>query len=63
MRWLLGGLLLTIFSSFGQTYFIALFGLEIRETFALSHGDFGGIYMIGAYSGQSDQSFRRKVIT
>lgn len=47
LRWLLGGLLLTIFSSFGQTYFIALFGLEIRDTFALSHGEFGGIYMIG----------------
>lgn len=47
VRWLFGGLLLTIFSSFGQTYFIALFGAEIRETFALSHGDFGGVYMIG----------------
>lgn len=46
-RWLLGGLILTIFSSFGQTYFIALFSSEIRETFSLSHGDFGGIYMIG----------------
>ncbi len=39
--------MLTIFSSFGQTYFIALFGSEIRETFQLSHGDFGGLYMIG----------------
>ena len=46
-RWLLGGLILTIFSSFGQTYFIALFGSEIRETFSLSHGEFGGIYMVG----------------
>ncbi len=46
-RWLVGGLLLTIFSSFGQTYFIALFSAEIRETFGLSHGDFGGIYMLG----------------
>jgi len=47
VRWLLGGLMLTIFSSFGQTYFIALFGSEIRESFSLSHGDFGGIYMVG----------------
>lgn len=47
VRWLLGGLLLTFFSSFGQTYFIALFSTEIRETFSLSHGDFGGIYMVG----------------
>ncbi|MFT5893446.1 MAG: MFS family permease [bacterium] len=46
-RWLLGGLILTVFSSFGQTYFIALFGSEIRATFSLSHGDFGGIYMLG----------------
>ncbi|OED44631.1 MFS transporter [Chromatiales bacterium (ex Bugula neritina AB1)] len=46
-RWLLGGLILTIFSSFGQTYFIALFGSEIRETFSLSHGEFGTIYMVG----------------
>ena len=43
----MGGLLLTIFSSFGQTYFIALFGSEIRQTFGLSHGGFGGLYMIG----------------
>ncbi len=47
IRWLLGGLILTFFSSFGQTYFIALFSSEIRTAFSLSHGDFGSIYMIG----------------
>jgi len=47
LRWLGGGLLLTVFSSFGQTFFIALFGSEIRDAFSLSHGDFGGIYMLG----------------
>lgn len=47
IRWLMGGLILTFFSSFGQTYFIALFSSEIRATFSLSHGDFGGIYMAG----------------
>lgn len=47
LRWLAGGLLLTVFSSFGQTFFIALFGGEIREAFSLTHGDFGGIYMLG----------------
>ena len=31
-------------SSFGQTFYIALFGGEIRSTFALSHGEFGSIY-------------------
>ncbi|MBX2878787.1 MAG: MFS transporter [Granulosicoccus sp.] len=46
-RWLLGGLLLTFFSSFGQTFFIALFAGEIRSVFALSHGDFGALYMAG----------------
>lgn len=31
-------------SSFGQTFFISLFGGEIREAFALSHGEFGTLY-------------------
>ncbi len=46
-RWLAGGLLLTVFSSMGQTFFISLFASEIRDAFSLSHGQFGGIYMIG----------------
>ncbi len=33
-------------SSFGQTYFIALFGADIRAHFSLSHGEFGGLYTI-----------------
>jgi len=33
-------------SSFGQTFFISLFGGAIRETFALSHGEFGTLYAI-----------------
>ncbi|MBB4003576.1 MFS transporter [Aurantimonas endophytica] len=45
-RWLAGGFLLTFFSAFGQTFFIALSNGEIRRTFDLSHGDFGGIYML-----------------
>ncbi|MEM7444239.1 MAG: MFS transporter [Pseudomonadota bacterium] len=43
-RLLLFGMLLTGFSSFGQTFFIALFGAEIRGAFGLSHGGFGSIY-------------------
>lgn len=31
-------------SSFGQTFYISLFGGQIREDFALSHGDFGKVY-------------------
>ncbi|NDV87620.1 MFS transporter [Aurantimonas aggregata] len=45
-RWLAGGFLLTFFSAFGQTFFIALSNGEIRHEFGLSHGDFGGIYML-----------------
>ncbi len=45
--WLSAGVLLTFLSSFGQTYFISIFAGEIREAFALSHGQWGGIYMLG----------------
>ncbi|MGB0865132.1 MAG: MFS transporter [Granulosicoccaceae bacterium] len=45
-RWLLGGFLLTFFSSFGQTFFISLSGAEIRGEYGLSHGEFGGLYML-----------------
>lgn len=44
-RWLAGGFLLTFFSSFGQTFFISLSAGGIREEYALSHGQFGTIYM------------------
>ena len=41
------GALLALLSSFGQTYFISIFGGEIRSEFGLSNGDWGLIYMIG----------------
>ena len=44
-RWLASGFLLTVFSGFGQTFFISLSSGELRQTFALSHGDLGLIYM------------------
>lgn len=44
-RWLAGGFLLTLFSSYGQTFFIALSSGGIREELGLSHGDFGWLYM------------------
>jgi len=43
---LLFGFVLMFFSSPGQTYFIALFGGEIRHDLNLSHGEFGAIYSI-----------------
>lgn len=44
---LTAGAMLTFLSSFGQTYFISLFAGEVRLAFDLSHGAWGGIYMIG----------------
>lgn len=41
------GALLSFLSSFGQTFFISIFGGEIRETYGLSNGDWGLIYMVG----------------
>ncbi|SHL10158.1 Major Facilitator Superfamily protein [Roseovarius marisflavi] len=45
--WLSAGVLLTFLSGFGQTFFISIFAGEIRESFALSHGQWGGIYTLG----------------
>ena len=38
------GFIFTFFSSFGQSYFLGLFNLSIRETLSISHGEFGTIY-------------------
>lgn len=40
------GIVTSFASSFGQTFFIALSGGEIRETFGLGHGDYGAVYSI-----------------
>lgn len=45
-RWLIAGVLLMFASSFGQTFFIAVFAGEIRAEFNLSHGGWGGIYTL-----------------
>ena len=41
------GLLLACFSSFGQTFYIGLFGAAIRAEFGLGHAGFGALYMAG----------------
>lgn len=46
-RWLGAGILLTFLSSFGQTFFISIFSGQIRDTFGLSHGAWGGLYSLG----------------
>ena len=45
-RFLAFGLLLTFSSSFGQTFYIALFGEQIRADFSLGHGGFGTLYSL-----------------
>ncbi|MEO1248305.1 MAG: MFS transporter [Pseudomonadota bacterium] len=50
-RFLVFGFLLSFWSGFGQTYFIALFGGAIREQFSLSSGEFGSIYSLGTLGG------------
>lgn len=46
-RLLAFGFLMSFCSSFGQTFFVSLFGGEIRAAFGLSHGGFGTVYSIG----------------
>jgi len=40
------GLAMMAFSSFGQTYYISLFGADLRAVFDLSHGDLGLYYSV-----------------
>ena len=50
-RFLAFGVLLTSFSSFGQTFFVSLFSAEIRADFGLSHGGFGLLYSLSTLAG------------
>ena len=44
---LVTGALLSFLSSFGQTFFISIFGGEIRADYGLTNGEWGLIYMVG----------------
>ena len=44
------GAVLTLLSSFGQTFFISVFAGEIRTEFGLSHGGWGAIYSLGTFA-------------
>lgn len=48
--WVAAGFLLTFASSFGQTFFIAVFASEILLAFDLSHGRWGAIYALATTS-------------
>ena len=43
-RFLLYGLLMSFWSSLGQTFFISLFSQDIRTALELTHGEFGSYY-------------------
>jgi len=46
VQWIVGGAAMTLATMPGQTNFIAQFNTSLRETFGLSHGEFGGLYTI-----------------
>ncbi len=50
LRFLAFGFLVAFTSSAGQTFFIGVFGPEVRAAFSLSHTEWGSIYMIGTLS-------------
>ena len=43
---LAAGAVLSFLSSFGQTYFIAIFSAEIMSAYSLSDGAWGGLYTV-----------------
>jgi MFS family permease len=47
LRFLGFGFLIAVSSTFGQTFYIAMYGAELRSTFSLSHGEFGAVYAAG----------------
>ena len=65
------GFFVTLASSFGQTYFIAIFGPEIQAEFGLSHTVWGTVYLIGTicsallltYTGSLIDHYRLKYFT
>jgi MFS family permease len=46
-RFICFGLIVAFASSFGQTYFVGIFGYAIRQDFSMSHTQWGGVYMAG----------------
>lgn len=47
LRFLGFGFLMALASSVGQTFFIGVFGPEVRAEFGLSHAEWGTVYMAG----------------
>jgi MFS family permease len=61
-RWLAGGFLLTFFSSYGQTFFIALSAGDIRFEYGLSHGEFGGLYLLATLASAATLPFLGQIV-
>ncbi|HHZ09456.1 MAG TPA: MFS transporter, partial [Rhizobiales bacterium] len=61
-RWLAGGFLLTLFSSFGQTFFISLSAADIRAEYGLSHGGFGTLYMVATLASALTLSYLGTIV-
>ncbi|OJH44349.1 MFS transporter [Paracoccus sp. SM22M-07] len=50
LRWLGAGLLLTFTSAFGQTWFISLFAVFIKDEHGLTDGSWGSLYTVATLS-------------
>ncbi|MCF6320519.1 MAG: MFS transporter [Rhizobiaceae bacterium] len=61
-RWLLGGFLLTMFSSFGQTFFVSLSTGDIRQAFGLTSGEYGTIYMVATLASAVTLTFFGRIV-
>ncbi len=46
-RWLGAGMVMSLLSSFGQTFFISVFAEELRGEFGLTHSAWGSSYALG----------------
>lgn len=46
-KFLIAGMLLTLNSSFGQTFFISIFAAQIMASYALTDGEWGILYTLG----------------
>lgn len=55
--WLLAGVLLTFSSSFGQTFFIAIFAGDIRHEFGLTNAGWGGVYAMATMASAAAMVF------
>lgn len=69
-RWLLAGGLISLGSSYGQTFFISIFAGEIMKEFSLTDGQWGAFYSAGTmssavvmlYAGTLSDRFRARTL-